>query len=48
MPVAFFKSAAIPAFVAHTAYDLLKKYVPLNRQEKSYKDIWYQHLQNVS
>lgn len=42
VPVTLFeKSAASPAFVAHTAYDLLKKCVPLYRQEKAYKDMGY-------
>lgn len=42
MPVTLFpRTAATPEFVAHTAYDLIKKCVPLYRQEKTYKDMGY-------
>lgn len=42
LPVTLFKgAAATPDFVAHTAYELFKKCVPLYRQEKAYKDMGY-------
>ena len=47
MPVTLFpRSAATPEFVAHTAYELFTKCVPLYRQQKAYKDMGYTILRS--